>query len=66
MSVNRVILPPAVESELSPAARNTARYMHLVPGDGGCCQFEIHAGTATVEIYISADGLITGVYYQRA
>lgn len=66
MTDNLVRLPPAVESMLSEHARNTARQLHLIPGDGGCCQFEIHAGTAIVEIYIDADGLITGVYYVRS
>lgn len=66
MTDNLVKLPPAVESEISQAARDTARWMHLVPGDGGRCQFEIHAGTAIVEIYISADGLITGVHYESS
>jgi len=66
MSDNIVKLPPAVEGMISQDARNTARQMHLIPGDDGCCQFEIHAGTAIVEIYINKDGIINGVYYLRS
>lgn len=64
-TINQVKLPPAVESRLSPGARHTARYMALVPGDGGGCQFELHAGGVDVEIEISPSGEVRCVYFNR-
>lgn len=62
---NIVVLPPTVESKISQAARETARFMVLVPHDDGGCQFEIHAGGVDVEIEIDTQGVIRSVFFGR-
>lgn len=49
----------------SAAAIDTARYMTVVPGGDGSLQIEMHAGGIDLEIEITSEGKVGGIYYQQ-
>jgi len=50
----------------TPEARVTANSVQVVPVADGGCQLELHAGGQDIEIEVSPDGTISGIYMYRA
>lgn len=63
--MNQVSIPAAVESELSQGARDTVRLISVVPREDGACQVELHAGGVDLEIFVTVNGQVEGVYFNR-